>query len=119
MSKVTDALAEADSEMALFEPEHLGLWNLRKLPLQTTTFEDVDAVINRVEKRLALLTAFKFAAQALLDDGHPGLPKREIDSSELADLNRQIEFEQDAMTMFTTTTASAIGLAAGRVEPKR
>lgn len=118
MSRAQDALAEADSEIAIFEPEHRGLQNLRKLPLQPPTFVELDAETGLVEHRLALLATFKTAAEALLADGHPGLPKRVIDPAALADLNQQIAFENDAMTMFMASAATAIGLVAGSAAPK-
>ena len=115
---VDAAIAEVDERLAVFAPQHEGLRDFGRLNLEALTQAAVTRAIADYDRRVALLTAARAALVAVRDDGHPDLPRREIDPVALADLQANLDTVAAARGIFASNVATAVALEGAGVELK-
>lgn len=118
MSAVTTAITEITTTLETLAPQHEGLRDYSRLNIQEATRREITDALDDYERRRVLLEAAKAANQALVDDGHPDLPQREVSASALADLQDQLDTITAARALFQSNAATGLGLTAGQAEPK-
>lgn len=118
MTAVEQALVEVADRLEALAPKLEGLRDFQRLNLAPHTLEEVTQSIGDYSRRVDLLAASQKALQALMDDGHPDIPVREIDASSLADLKANKDTIDAALAGFASNAAVTVGLTAGKVEPK-
>jgi hypothetical protein len=122
------AIKEIDDQLVVIAPQHEGLRDYARLNLQDGTRREIDDAIGDYDRRVRLLTearatyvtgraAMVASNQALVDDGAPTLPTREITAAAVADLQAQLLTITAARGLFVVQ-ASTLGLQKGGVEPK-
>lgn len=118
LSAVGAAIVEIAETLDLIAPQHEGLRDYSRLNIQEATRREIMDALEDYERRRVLLEAAKAANQALVDDGHPDLPQREVSASALADLQDQLDTITAARALFQSNAATGLGLTAGQAEPK-
>lgn len=118
MTKVEDAIVEIDERLTTFQPRHEGLKDYSRLNLQEQTAREVGESIVAYDRRVGLLRTAKAALQALMEDGHPEIPVREVSLTALADLQANQSTIAAALTQFASNAPTGVNLSAGAIEPK-
>lgn len=118
MSAVDTAISEITTTLTTLAPQHEGLRDYARLNIEEATRREVTDALEDYDRRKQLLESAKAANQALVADGHPDLPLREISASALADLQNQLDTITAARGLFASNAATTLGLTAGTAEPK-
>lgn len=111
MSKVDDAVVEIDQELAVLEPRLEGLYDYRRLNIHDDTRAQVESAIAVYERRILQLKATSVQLKSTQQDGHPGLPIREVEDSVLADLRANKETIDQALAQFASGAAKSFKFA--------
>jgi hypothetical protein len=125
---VTAAIAEIDAQLAATAPKLEGLRDYERLNIQEGTRREVNDAIADYVRRVTLLSAAKASYQTLLDtavaqskalveDGAPDLPVRQISAVAVADLQEQLDTITAARALFEAQ-ATVLNLSAGKIQPK-
>lgn len=128
VADVSAAIAEIDAALTVITPQNEGLKDYARLDLQEDTRREIQEAIGDYDRRVQLLHAAKLAyqtladqavaaVQALVNDGHPDLPQRQISPAAVADLQAREEAIQAARALFVQQ-ATQINPTAGAAEPK-
>jgi hypothetical protein len=128
VADVTAAIAEIDAQLVAVAPKLEGLRDYERLNIQEGTRREVNDAIGDYVRRVDLLNAAKASYQTLLDtavaqskalveDGAPDLPVRQISAGAIADLQDQLDTITAARALFEAQ-ASGLNPSAGGTEPK-
>lgn len=115
---VEQALVEITGRVAEFAPQHEGLRDFQRLNLKEETQVEIATFIALYDQRLAVLLAAKAALEALMGDGHPELPVREISPEALADLKENASTIESALLRFGSNKAVSMQFSAAPPEPR-
>lgn len=119
MTAVENAIAEIAALLAQFAPEHEGLRDYTRLNLQPDTQAEVAVSLANYDRRVGLLETAKAACEALMADGHPDLPVREIPASTFADIDANYNTVVAAYARFAPAPeAAVISVVPGTPEDK-
>lgn len=118
MSAVTDALAEVDAALAAAVAPHEGLRDYNRLNLEAEAKAEVQEGILFFDTRVALLEEAKAALEALLGQGYPEVPVREIVPTAYADLVENRKTIDAALALFAAEQAQVLAMRTGTPEPK-
>lgn len=118
MTAVEQAIAEINTLLAQFAPEHEGLRDFARLNLQPETLNEINTSLANYDRRVGLLQAAKAACEALMADGHPDLPVREIPSTAFDDISANHTTVMAAFARFAPAPATAINVTPGEPENK-
>ena len=127
-SAILAAMAEIDTQLTQTAPTLEGLRDYARLNIQDGTRREIDDAIGDYDRRVGLLNAARAAYQtqldavtaadkALIDDGAPALPPRQISAAAIADLDDQLSTMGAARSLFVPQ-ATSLGLSAGEPRPK-
>lgn len=112
-TKVAEAIVEIDQELDILRPEREGLEDFGRLNLTGPASAYIAARHAVYAQRITLLQSCRAACQALLDDGHPGIPIAEIDAASFANLQEQAFTIEAALKKFDGNALSSFGLTEG------
>ena len=112
-TKVDEALAEINTELARIEPIHEGLRDYALLDITPDTLSAVNAAIAQYDTRVALLLTVKNALKALLADGYPTLDIPAVDKSVFDDLSVNYNTILAALGQFSVNEATTLGIVPG------
>jgi hypothetical protein len=118
MTAAEQALTEINERLAAFKPQLEGLHDFARLNLADATQREIAVSTEAYDRRMGVLTRAKAALEALLADGHPELPVREINAAALLDLQTNASTIEAALAQFASNAASTITLTAGQTVPK-
>ena len=125
---VEAAVAEIDQQLAQVIPKHEGARDYALLDIAEGTRREIVDAVGDLDRRVTLLNVAKAAYlgglaamteadQALVTDGAPILPVRQISAAAVVDLDEQLGTLTAARGMFVEQ-ASTLGLVAGEARPK-
>lgn len=112
------ARAEIVVALKQHKPILEGLRDFARLNLRPETAAKVANAITDYERRQAHLEETERALTALLQDGYPDLPVREVEQDVFDDLQDQAESIDAALAKFTPEMAARLNLTRGATEPK-
>jgi hypothetical protein len=119
VTQVDEARAEIAALLAEFAPILEGLRDYGRLNLKPETQTVVQQAIAAYENRVAKLVDLETAAAALVADGHPEIPIKEVSELVYADIADQERTIQAAKSRFRPPEpASAFQFATGTTELK-
>lgn len=118
MTAVEMAIKEITDLLAVFAPQHEGLRDYDRLNLHDDTHIEVRKSIAAYDRREAYLNAAIAALTGLMADGHPDIPVRTIDISELQDLQANAATIEAALLRFASNAAVDMAISGGNVVPK-
>lgn len=119
MTAVEAAIVEIADKLAQFAPEHEGLRDFTRLDLKPETQAEVAASLANYDRRVGLLETAKAACEALMADGHPDLPVREIPASAFEDIAANHNTVMAAYARFSPAPeAATITVVPGQPEDK-
>jgi len=120
MSAASDAIIEIDAALAALAPQHEGLRDYDRLNLIPEAHAVVQTAINAYDVRVLKLEQAKQALEALVGDGHPEMPARDVVQTVYADLQANKQTIDAALGIFHAVPDPATGFtfASGSPEPK-
>lgn len=118
MTDVDRAVVEITGLLAAFAPQHEGLRDFKSLNLKDVTKIEIENSLALYDRRQGLLEAALAALEALVTDGHPDIPVREISAVAFADLQDNTSTIEAAMARFASNAATSIQLVPGETVPK-
>jgi len=118
MTAVQQAIVEIQNLLAAFAPQHEGLRDFDRLDLKDATKAEIEASLALYDRRKALLEDALAKLEALMADGHPDIPVREISPVAFADLQDNTMTIEAAMARFASNAAATLELSGGEVTKK-
>lgn len=116
---VDAAIAEIRKYREEYGPQLEGLRDYSRLNLQDGTKAVVAEMIRVYESRMDILMHTENHLVLLNQNGHPDIPKREVDDAIFADLRENRSTIEAAFQRFSTSSqAASLGLTTGTPEPK-
>jgi hypothetical protein len=112
------ALEEVNAAIDAIEPPLEGLRDFDRLNIHPDTKAIVQEQIAVFDRRFQLLQGAKNALEAIINDGYPLIPVREIPASAFEDLRENQTTIQAAFAQFSEATAAALGLSSAPAQPK-
>ena len=119
MTAVERAIEEIDASLAELEPELEGFRDYASLNIKPETKSQVQELIAQYERRVKMLHEAKDDLLALMSDGHPVIPIKEVSDAVYADMAENAATIEAALSKVSAAAkASKLALTAGKVEPK-
>lgn len=113
MTKVEEALAEIQAELARITPIHEGLRDYYSLNVKPETKTVVNQAISLYDQRKLRLEQAQSALQALLANGYPVLDIPPVEQVVFADLAAQKASIDAAMEKFSVNEATTVAIVPG------
>lgn len=114
---VDNAIVEVQASLDALAPQHEGLRDFLKLNIDESVRPDVQAELDLYDKRVNLLNGALQAMRALVGDGYPAIPVREVTGTGFTSLQDQLTTITAALAKFTSD-AGSLNLKGGTVQPK-
>lgn len=115
-TKVEEAIAEIEERQATFAPEHEGLRDYAALNLHDESRTPVNESVLAYDHRRDLLNVAKAALEALMADGHPDIPAKEVTKAVFEDLQTNAATIEAALKKFRLAQASTLTIKPGTPE---
>lgn len=117
MTKVEEALAEVNAELARIAPIHEGLRDYALL-VSSATKAAVEAAIALYDSRKSYLEQAKTGLEQLLTNGYPVLDIPPVEKAVFDDLAAQKATIDAAIAKFSVNEATSVAITAGTPEEK-